>query len=66
MAKEAQVSASTGLPTTALSEDILEPAWSCFPHLAERLQVRIGDKRAILEVPLTFLMPVLPLELELC
>lgn len=34
--------------------------------LAERLQVRAGSKCAVLEVTLTFLMPMLPLQLQLC
>ena len=36
------------------------------PHLAERLQVWTGGERAVLQVPLTLLVPVLPLELQLC
>lgn len=50
-----------------LREAGLDPNLELFPtDLAERLQVRTGGKRAILEVPLTFLVPVLPLQLQLC
>ena len=45
----------------------LDPNLNFLPtDLAERLQVRTGGERAILEMTLTFLMPVLPLQLQLC
>ncbi|MEJ1269305.1 nucleoporin 85 [Cricetulus griseus] len=41
------------------------PALACpRPHLAESLQAGAGCERAVLQVPLTFLTPVLPLQLQ--
>lgn len=45
----------------------LDPNLDFLPtDLAERLQVGTGSKRAVLEVTLAFLVPVLPLQLQLC
>lgn len=44
----------------------LDPGLDLLPtDLAERLEMRTGGERAILEVPLTSLVPVLPLQLQL-
>lgn len=44
----------------------LDPGLDLLPtDLAERLEVRTGGERAVLEVPLTSLVPVLPLQLQL-
>ena len=43
-----------------------DPGLDLLPtDLAERLEVRTGGERAVLEVPLTFFVPVLPLQLQL-
>lgn len=55
------------LPSQPLREANVDPSLDLLPtDLAERLQVRTGGKRAVLQVPLTFLVPVLPLQLQLC
>lgn len=42
------------------------PLFPAKTHLADGLHVGIGSKSSILQIPLTFLMPVLPLQLQLC
>lgn len=55
------------LPSQPLKEASMDPDLDLLPtDLAERLQVRTGGKRAVLQVPLAFLVPVLPLQLQLC
>lgn len=41
------------------------PSSPAKPHLADGLHVGIGSKSPILQIALTFFMPVLPLQLHL-